>query len=229
MMRPHSIPENGCNSSTDLRDVPVVTDLTSENPDDAANFPLSTQALTKHLYASRYYMENNSKITIQNCVRLFDCTFDVKQGATLLFDDYPTHLGKEDHSYDRQDCRFKIQTLGGALLRNYADIQYLQNGNITQTYPLHYKAVSKIYAGNDVDLDSDVPKQDYVVNSGANVTFRLMMLFILNPDFMLSAEVSFMPLLLHQVLLLLHALLLLFLKEWLLQHKKKVNRCLNLR
>ncbi len=177
------IPENGCNSSTDLRDVPVVTDLTSENPDDAANFPLSTQALTKHLYASRYYMENNSKITIQNCVRLFDCTFDVKQGATLLFDDYPTHLGKEDHSYDRQDCRFKIQTLGGAVLRNYADIQYLQNGNITQTYPLHYKAVSKIYAGNDVDLDSDVPKQDYVVNSGANVTLQANDVIYLEPGF----------------------------------------------
>ena len=177
------IPENGCNSSTDLRDVPVVTDLTSENPEDAANFPLSTQALTKHLYASRYYMENNSKITIQNCVRLFDCTFDVKQGATLLFDDYPTHLGKEDHSYDRQDCRFKIQTLGGAVLRNYADIQYLQNGNITQTYPLHYKAVSKIYAGNDVDLDSDVPKQDYVVNSGANVTLQANDVIYLEPGF----------------------------------------------
>lgn len=168
------IPENGYDANTDPRLVCAVTDLTSENPDDAINFPLSAQPATKHLYASRYYMENGSKLTIQNCVRLFDCTFDVKQGATLVFDDYPTHFGKEDHSFinDRGITRFKIQTLGGAVLRNFADVQYLQNGDITQTIPLHYKAMYEIYAGRSVDPDTDVPQQDYIIRSGADVTMQ---------------------------------------------------------
>ncbi len=164
--------ENGCDANTDLREVPVKTDLTTENTTDAINFPLSALPATQHLYASRYYLENNSKLTVQNCVRLFDCTFDVKQGATLLFDDYPAHYGKEDHSFDRANTRFKIQTLGGAVLRNYNDVQYLQNGDITQTLPLHYKAVREIYAGSNVDPDQDIPKQDYVAQSGSNITLQ---------------------------------------------------------
>jgi hypothetical protein len=162
---------NGCNPC-DLRDAPAKSDLTSENPDDAVNFPLSAQPATQHLYASRYYLENNSRLTIENCVRLFDCTFDVKQGATTVFNDYPALFGKEDHSFDRADARFKIQTLGGAVLRNYADVQYLQNGNITQATPLHYKAINEIYAGNNVEPDADVPQQDYVVQNGADVTLE---------------------------------------------------------
>jgi hypothetical protein len=166
-----NILSNGC-SPCDLRDAPAKSDLTSENPDDAVNFPLSAQPATQHLYASRYYLENNSRLTIENCVRLFDCTFDVKQGATMVFNDYPARFGKEDHSFDRADARFKIQTLGGAVLRNYADVQYLQNGNITQATPLHYKAVNEIYAGNNVEPDADVPQQDYVVQNGADVTLE---------------------------------------------------------
>jgi len=164
--------ENGCDANTDLRNVPVKTDLTTENTTDATNFPLSALPATQHLYASRYYLENNSKLTVQNCVRLFDCTFDVKQGATLLFDDYTAHYGKEDHSFDRTNTRFKIQTLGGAVLRNYNDVQYLQNGDITQTLPLHYKAIREIYAGSNVDPDQDIPKQDYVAQSGSNITLQ---------------------------------------------------------
>ena len=166
------IAENGCDANTDLRNVPVKTDLTTENTTDAINFPLSALPATQHLYASRYYLENNSKLTVQNCVRLFDCTFDVKQGATLQFDDYPAHYGKEDHSFDRANTRFKIQTLGGAVLRNYNDVQYLQNGDITQTLPLHYKAIREIYAGSNVDPDQDIPKQDYVAQSGSNITLQ---------------------------------------------------------
>ncbi len=166
------IAENGCDANTDLRNVPVKTDLTTENTTDAINFPLSALPATQHLYASRYYLENNSKLTVQNCVRLFDCTFDVKQGATLQFDDYPAHYGKEDHSFDRANTRFKIQTLSGAVLRNYNDVQYLQNGDITQTLPLHYKAIREIYAGSNVDPDQDIPKQNYIAQSGSNITLQ---------------------------------------------------------
>ena len=187
--------ENGCDANTDLREVPVKTDLTTENTTDAVNFPLSALPATQHLYASRYYLENNSKLTVQQCVSLFDCTFDVKQGATLLFDDYPTHYGKEDYSYDRANTRFKIQTLGGAVLRNYNDVQYLQNGDITQTLPLHYKAIREIYAGSNVDPDQDIPKQDYVAQGGSNITMQAGEVIYLKEGFhaMSGSNVHIMP------------------------------------
>ncbi|HRS08795.1 MAG TPA: T9SS type A sorting domain-containing protein [Bacteroidia bacterium] len=187
--------ENGCDANTDLREVPVKTDLTTENTTDAVNFPLSALPATQHLYASRYYLENNSKLTVQQCVSLFDCTFDVKQGATLLFDDYPAHYGKEDYSYDRANTRFKIQTLGGAVLRNYNDVQYLQNGDITQTLPLHYKAIREIYAGSNVDPDQDIPKQDYVAQGGSNITMQAGEVIYLKEGFhaMSGSNVHIMP------------------------------------
>lgn len=180
-----NIQANGFNcSGCDLRIIPANTDLTSEEPSDATNFPLSAQASTQHLYASRYYLDNGGntfpKLTIENCVGLFDCTFDVKPGSTMEFNDYTLHYGTEDNSYtntgNRSINRFKIQTLGGAVLRNLAPIQYLQNGNITQSTALHYTATQDIFAGNNVDPDADINalsvNHDYKVQSGADVTLE---------------------------------------------------------
>ncbi len=167
-----NITENG-GPYSDLRDVPVKTDLTSENPADASNLVAQTYP---YLFASRYYLDNylntNPKLTIENCVKLLDCTFDVKQGATLIFNNYPYTVTKEDHGNDHVNTRYKIQTLGGAVLRNYAPVQYLQNGSITQPYALNYFAVNEIYAGKNVDPDTDVPSNDYSIEPGADVTFQ---------------------------------------------------------
>lgn len=192
-----NIPENTGSPSlyTDFRLVPVTTDLTTENPNDATNFPLSSQATTKHLYASRYYLDNtgntNTKLTIGNCVGLFDAAFDVKQGATMIFNDYTTIRGKEDHGNDHVYTRYKIQTLGGAVLRNYADNQYLQNGDITQPYALTYLAKNNIYAGKGVDPDTDVPQNDYIVQSGADVTLKATDLISLKDGFSAKAGSTF--------------------------------------
>ncbi len=171
-------------TTCDLRLIPVKTDLTTESTTDATNFPLSALPNTKHLYASRYYLDNVNntfpKLTIENCVGLYDCTFDVKEGSTLEFTDYVAHYGTEDNSYtntaNRRLSRFKIQTLGGAVLRNLAPVQYLQNGNITQPAPLHYTATQDIFAGNNVDPDADINalsvNHDYTVQSGADVTLE---------------------------------------------------------
>jgi hypothetical protein len=55
------------------------------------------------------------------------------------------------------------------VLRNYAPIQYLQNGVITQSFPLHYIATSTILAGNNVEPDADVPDLDYSIEATGEV------------------------------------------------------------
>lgn len=179
---------------TDEREVPVTTDLVSENSLDAANFPLSIQAATKHLYASRYYLDAGSKLTISNCVRLLDATFDVMQGSTMIFNDYTTTVGIEHHTVNAvatPNSRFKVQTLGGAVLRNYAPIQYLQNGIITQNIPLHYIATETILAGNNVATDSDVPDFDYSIEATGNVTLEAGNTVHLKEGFRAKAGSSF--------------------------------------
>lgn len=150
----------------DLRDVPVLTDVRSENPADPHDPFIPEDAV----YASRYYLQNGSKVTVENCVKFFDLAFDVHEGATLLFQDHSQILGNEDK--DNNTGRYKIKGLGGAVLRNYDNVQYVQNGNITQTYPLNYIAKSIIHAGDAVDIDADQPDGNYEVHAGADVTFK---------------------------------------------------------
>lgn len=157
---------------TDLRDVPVTTDLSSENASDPANDPV---------YASRYYLKDGSKLTIQSCARLFDVTFDVEQGSTMIIEDYSQILGQEDKS--NNPGRYKIRGLGGAVLRNTASVQYVQNSNITQSYPLYYTATNQIIAGEDVDTDQDAIIGDYVLQPGSEVTFHANHIIRLKPGF----------------------------------------------
>jgi hypothetical protein len=162
---------------TDPRKVPVRTDLRSENPVDP-NDP----AVAKHsVFASRYYLESGSRITVEPCVGLFDAAFDVKQGATLWFQDKPSTWGVEDTS--NRLGRYKIRGLGGAVLRNGATTQFVQNGLITQSYPLHYTAVGTIISGHHVDPDTDAPTGDYVIEPGASVSFTAGGVVILKDGF----------------------------------------------
>ena len=193
--------ENG-GPFNDPRDVPVKTDLISEN---TTTDPTNQVALTyPHLFASRYYLNDPAQVTpvqpmltIEPCVKFFDCTFDVYPGGTLFFEEYPAILGKEDHSSDHTNTRYKIQTLGGAVLRNYADIQYLQNGIISQTMALNYKATDKIIAGKDVTwsgatpFDIDVPQGDYSVENGADVTLQATNTIRLTDGFSVKAGGKF--------------------------------------
>ncbi|MDQ3050585.1 MAG: T9SS type A sorting domain-containing protein [Bacteroidota bacterium] len=150
----------------DSRDVPVRTDLRSENPND----PKDENNSRHSVYSSRYYMEPGSQITIEPCVGLFDMSFDVKPGATLLLQDYTQIRGIEDGS-NNITGRFKIIGKGGAILRNFSETQYIQNGDIVQTTPLSYIATSHIVAGENVDPDTDQSSGIYEIKAGANVTF----------------------------------------------------------
>jgi hypothetical protein len=160
-----NISDNG-GPYSDPRIVPVRTDLRSENTSDPQD-PLNP----KHsVYASRYYLKSGSQITVQPCVQIYDATFDVAQGATLIFLDNTQMLGKEDKS--NYTGRYKIKGLGGAILRNSDAIQYVQNGIISQPQPLVYTASDKIIAGYDVDPNTDQPQGNYQLMATSDVTFQ---------------------------------------------------------
>ncbi|MBK8845274.1 MAG: hypothetical protein IPO27_01460 [Bacteroidetes bacterium] len=75
--------------------MPVRTDLRSENVNDP-NDPNNPE---HSVFASRYYLEGGSKLTIDACCNIYDAAFDViNEGATLIFENHPTNLGYEDKS-----------------------------------------------------------------------------------------------------------------------------------
>lgn len=139
----------------DPRDVPVRTDLRCEY----TAYPQGT-ALANSVYASIYKLENLSQVTIPQCVRIFDATFDVKPGGTLIFDDYPNVKNPD---------RFKILKSTGVVAKNLSAIQYLQDSWVTQPQLIQYKAIDEIHAGDHVDLTE--PTGPYSLQSGSNVEF----------------------------------------------------------
>jgi hypothetical protein len=61
----------------DLRDVPVYTDLTGEDVNDATN--------DNPPRAAKYYIKSNGKLTIEPCVTIYDATFLIESGGILVF------------------------------------------------------------------------------------------------------------------------------------------------
>ncbi len=157
--------ENG-GPYSDLRDVPVRTDLRT----DVTGYPNDPAIADHSVYASIYHLKPGSKLTLENCVRIFDAYFEVEEGATMIFTDHSQIKGLEDKSIN--SGRYKVTGTGGAILRNYDGTQYVQNGTITQPFPLEYIALSEIHAGENVDPDTDQPVGIYDVQPGADVTFK---------------------------------------------------------
>lgn len=178
-------PQNG-GSYYDPRTVPVPVNASDlmpiggnpiDYPELSWDDPITTDAngFLKDERYGYYYIEDNATITVGMCVRIFDARFVVKEGGTLRFQDHSQILGYEDKNYTSSADvigRYKIRGEGGAILRNYDNIQYVQNGNINQTTSLEYIATDRIIAGEDVDDDSDQPTGLYDVQTGADVTFK---------------------------------------------------------
>ncbi|MGR6088169.1 MAG: T9SS sorting signal type C domain-containing protein [Arcticibacter sp.] len=171
-------PQNGY--YTDMRDIPVPVDAatrpwTTSNADDYPELmwdnPMTTDI--NGFYSDErfgyYYIENKATLTIASCVKLFDARFAVNSGGTMRFNDYSQILGYEDKA--NNNGRYKIRGEGGAILRNFSQVQYVQNGDIFQSVPLHYIATSHIIAGENVDPDADQPTGIYEIKAGADVTF----------------------------------------------------------
>ncbi len=166
----------------DMRSVPVpvnAADLPHSPNTSASDYPSvmwddPTTPIINNFYDDErygyYYIKNKATLTIEQCVNIFDARFSVHEGGTLEFIDIGTNHGNEDKYNDFG--RYKIRGEGGAILRNYNQIQYVQNGNIIQTQPLYYKSWDIIEAGDNVDPDADQPTGNYSIMTGADVTFQ---------------------------------------------------------
>lgn len=171
-------PQNGYYN--DMRDIPVPVDAatrpwTTNQPEDYPEVMWDdpvTQIVDGFYNDERfgyYYIANKATLSVSECVKLFDARFAVNPGGTMRFNDYSQILGHEDT--DANLGRYKIRGEGGAVLRNFSPVQYVQNGDIFQSIPLNYIATSHIIAGENVDPDTDQPIGTYEIKAGADVTF----------------------------------------------------------
>lgn len=129
-----------CGTYTDLRDVPVPTDVSSTaDPNDA----------------SVYHVENGSTIVINTCVKIFDATFDIKSGGTLQYLNRSTNCG-----------RWKVQN-NGTVIENSSDEIYLQKKTINQG---RYEYESKNVIESGYNVDANQPSGNYVVTTGGDVS-----------------------------------------------------------
>ena len=150
--------------------MPVRTDLRYYNSATPTLYDNNPAVPQHSVFASIYTLAPGSKVTVGSCVKIFDATFKVDQGASLIFTDHAQVCGAEDKS--SLLGRYKIKGTGGAILRNYDIVQYVQNGVITQDlHATPYIAVENIIAGNAVDPDTDQPQGNYDIQAGGDVTF----------------------------------------------------------
>jgi hypothetical protein len=136
--------------TTDLRPVPVTTDLYYEGID---NYPTND-----HRYASVYKLQSGSKLTVEGCVYIFDAAFDCKPGSEMIFENINTF---------KNAARCTLLYNGGTVTKRAHDF-YFQNYNETESI-LKFESDGVIEAGYNVT--SSVPVGNYVVATNANVTF----------------------------------------------------------
>ncbi|MFN8154577.1 MAG: T9SS type A sorting domain-containing protein [Bacteroidia bacterium] len=156
-------PENG-GPYPDPRDVPVRTDLRSEDP----AFPHDEAIPEDSRYASLYRLKNGSKITIEPCVNIFDAAFILETGSTLVYENYLTQKGY--YPDNLSISRVAIDRNGGRLVRQYDNslpnaTLYLQHQTEVATAPNSYIVDEKILAGSNVDPGQQAGP--YIASSGS--------------------------------------------------------------
>jgi hypothetical protein len=129
-----------------------------------------------------YIIKEHGKITVEECVKIFDANFFVEKGATLHFTHYPSCVLPETPSNFRLGLN---SNGGGAILRNYDLTQNLDHTEVTQEYELKYIAINEINAGTS----------GYIIEQGANgntdVKFEAGQTIRLEPGFTAMAGCSF--------------------------------------
>lgn len=157
--------ENG-GPYSDIRDVPVRTDLRSEDP----LFPNSLTIPEDSRYASLYKLQNGAKITIKPCVKIFDAAFILNSGSTLKYENYNTQIGY--YPDNLAISRVAIDRNGGRLIRQYDNTLpnatlFLQNQTEVSTAPNSYIVDEKIMAGSNVDPGQTAGP--YIASSGTDL------------------------------------------------------------
>jgi hypothetical protein len=137
--------------------MPVAYPTPSDYPEVSWDDPTTIDIDERFGY---YYIENKGQITVEPCVNIFDAKFDVKEGGSLIFQDY---------TQTRNPTRFTINSQGGVIARNFENDQYLQNSVVIQTQEIEYIAVNEIYVGENVDPDPAVTDNPYILEDNSNV------------------------------------------------------------
>lgn len=170
-------PENG-GPFSDLRDVPVPVyakyfyDLSALQNDP--NYPdlrtFDDPNTTVNEEFGNYTIKNHGKITVEECVKIFDANFYIEEGGTLVFNNFPTVLFPSQRSF-----AIPSGLGGGAILKNYSNIQNLQRTKVIQDYELKYIALNEINAGNYVSSGNDytIEANNTDVKFEAGQTIRL--------------------------------------------------------
>ena len=144
---------------TDIRKVPVITDLRCEDP----LFPHDPAVLDDAKYSSLYRLASGSKLTIDPCVTVYDAAFILDVGSTLDFANYNSFRGLPRIAIDRN---------GGRLIKRFVPTNidqtlYLQNETKTANKPDSYFIEGKIEAGKNVDATQ--PPGNYIVDADAGL------------------------------------------------------------
>lgn len=170
----------------DLRDVPVPVnagDASMYDPNDPSPNPIDYPDVSTNpseMYG-QYTIINHGKIIVEECVRIFDAVFSVMPGGTMQFNNFQAGV------FPLNRCH--VSSAGGAILRNYQNIQDLEFTQVTQEYELKYIALNEINAGNYNLAPSG---NDYTIEPGnTDVKFEAGNTIRLEPGFSAKAGSSF--------------------------------------
>lgn len=170
-----ALPENDfAFYNNDLRSFPIETDLRYEgiNPDYLGH-PNDPS------YSSIYRLMNGSKLTIEPCVHIYDCTFDVKPGAEMVFENWST----SQHNVNR----YNVLKNGGTITKR--DNSFLFQNRNEDEFILKFEAGDFIRAGESVDLSN--PPGTYSVLANSEVHFTANNYIDLQPGFNADANSTF--------------------------------------
>lgn len=155
VQRDNTTANGGVYASNELFNVPVTTDLYKENHVSSIYDPTNTD----HRFASIYHLANNSKLTIEPCVQIFDATFEVNSGSEIVFENDLTNQVNVN--------RYQLLYNGGEVTKRRDN--FLFQAETENKSILNYEAGDAILAGDHVDPAKAAG--EYILTSQSNSSF----------------------------------------------------------
>lgn len=155
VQRDNTTANGGVYASNELFNVPVTTDLYKENHVSSIYDPTNTD----HRFASIYHLANNSKLTIEPCVQIFDATFEVNSGSEIVFENDLTNQVNVN--------RYQLLYNGGEATKRRDN--FLFQAETENKSILNYEAGDAILAGDHVDPAKAAG--EYILTSQSNSSF----------------------------------------------------------
>ncbi|HRH64880.1 MAG TPA: T9SS type A sorting domain-containing protein [Bacteroidia bacterium] len=155
VQRDNTTANGGVYASNELFNVPVTTDLYKENHVSSIYDPTNTD----HRFASIYHLANNSKLTIEPCVQIFDATFEVNSGSEIVFENDLTNQVNVN--------RYQLLYNGGEVTKRRDN--FLFQAETENKSIINYEAGDAILAGDHVDPAKAAG--EYILTSQSNSSF----------------------------------------------------------